>query len=434
MVVTTASDLTALDETNPLMEWDSGMYREAVSQFDQVAAYMDLDPNVSQRLRLPQRSLIATFPFRRDDGSVETVFGYRVKHVLTMGPTKGGIRYAPTVNLGEVAALAMSMTWKCSLVGLPFGGAKGGVRVAPELLSRTEMQRLTRRYTSEIFAFIGPQTDIPAPDLGTDSQVMAWIMDTYSHHVGYAAPGVVTGKPVELGGSAVRQDSTGLGLAYLLPLALEMVDMPVEGTRVAIQGYGQVGRSAARAVTELGARVVAVSDLSGAIYNPDGLDIEALQRWADKNVWVKGFPDSDPIEGKQLFEVECEVLIPAAVQEVIHAHNAHNVKAAVVLEGANHPTTIEGDRILRERGVLVIPDILANAGGVTVSYFEWLQGLQYYFWTDEETRQRLREIMTKAFQEVRQVAAAENVDLRTAALIKAVTLVTKAKLLRGIFP
>ena len=424
----------ALDAAIPLMEWDSGMYREAVGQFDQVAAYMDLDPNIAQRLRLPQQSLMTTFPFRRDDGSVETVFGYRVKHVLTMGPTKGGIRYAPTVNLGEVAALAMNMTWKCSLVGLPFGGAKGGVRVAPEELSPSELQRLTRRYTSEIFTFIGPQTDIPAPDLGTDSQVMAWIMDTYSHHVGHGAPGVVTGKPVELGGTAVRQDSTGLGLAYLLPEALEMVDLPVEGTRVAIQGFGQVGRSAARAVTKLGTRVVAVSDLSGAIHNPDGLDIEALQRWTDQNVWVRDYPGSDSIDGDQLFEIECEVLIPAAVQEVIHAHNAHNVKAAVVLEGANHPTTMEGDRILRERGVLVIPDILANAGGVTVSYFEWLQGLQYYFWTDSETRQRLREIMTRAFQEVRQVADAENVDLRTAALIKAVTRVTKAKLLRGLFP
>ena len=424
----------ALDAAIPLMEWDSGMYREAVGQFDQVAAYMDLDPNISQRLRLPQRSLMTTFPYRRDDGSVETVFGYRVKHVLTMGPTKGGIRYAPTVNLGEVAALAMNMTWKCSLVGLPFGGAKGGVRVAPEELSPSELQRLTRRYTSEIFTFIGPQTDIPAPDLGTDSQVMAWIMDTYSHHVGHGAPGVVTGKPVELGGTAVRQESTGLGLAYLLPEALEMVDLPVEGTRVAIQGFGQVGRSAARAVTKLGARVVAVSDLSGAIHNPDGLDIEALQRWTDQNVWVRDYPGSDSIDGNQLFEIECEVLIPAAVQEVIHAHNAHNVKAAVVVEGANHPTTMEGDRILRERGVLVIPDILANAGGVTVSYFEWLQGLQYYFWTDSETRQRLHEIMTRAFQEIRQVADAENVDLRTAALIKAVTRVTKAKLLRGLFP
>ena len=291
----------ALDAAIPLMEWDSGMYREAVGQFDQVAAYMDLDPNISQRLRLPQRSLMTTFPYRRDDGSVETVFGYRVKHVLTMGPTKGGIRYAPTVNLGEVAALAMNMTWKCSLVGLPFGGAKGGVRVAPEELSPSELQRLTRRYTSEIFTFIGPQTDIPAPDLGTDSQVMAWIMDTYSHHVGHGAPGVVTGKPVELGGTAVRQESTGLGLAYLLPEALEMVDLPVEGTRVAIQGFGQVGRSAARAVTKLGARVVAVSDLSGAIHNPDGLDIEALQRWTDQNVWVRDYPGSDSIDGNQPF-------------------------------------------------------------------------------------------------------------------------------------
>ena len=416
------------------MEWDSGLYREAVSQFDRVAAYMDLDPNVAQRLRLPQRSLMTTFPFRRDDGSVETVFGYRVKHVLTMGPTKGGIRYAPTVDLGEVAALAMNMTWKCALVGLPFGGAKGGVRVAPELLSRREMQRLTRRYTSEIFSFIGPQRDIPAPDLGTNSQVMAWIMDTYSHHVGHGAPGVVTGKPVELGGTEVREESTGLGLAYLLPLALEMVDLPLEGARVALQGFGQVGSSVASAVHRLGARVVAVSDLSGGLYRPDGIDIESLTRWTDRNVWVEGFPGADPIGGEQLFEVECEVLVPAAVQEVIHAGNAPLITAAVVLEGANTPTTMEGDRILRDRGVLVVPDILANAGGVTVSYFEWLQGLQYYFWTNQETRQRLQEIMTRAFHDVRKLAAEEKVDLRTAALIKGVSRVTRAKLLRGLFP
>ena len=430
----TAPDTLAPEAAAPLLDWDSGMYREAVNQFDRVAAYMDLDPNISQRLRLPQRSLVTTLPFRRDDGRVETVFGYRVKHVLTMGPTKGGIRFAPSVNLGEVAALAMNMTWKCALVGLPFGGAKGGVRVAPESLSRSETQRLTRRYTSEIFTFIGPQTDIPAPDLGTDAQVMAWIMDTYSHHVGHGAPGVVTGKPVELGGTAVREESTGLGLAYLLPLALEMVDLPLEGTRVAVQGFGQVGKSVARSLHRVGAKVVAISDLSGGVHCPDGIDVAALERWTDRNVWVRGFPGGDAIGGDQLFEVDCEVLIPAAVQEVIHAGNAHNITAAVVLEGANTPTTLEGDRILRDRGVLVVPDILANAGGVTVSYFEWLQGLQYFIWTNEETRQRLRKIMTTAFREVTKLAATEKVDLRTAALIKGVDRVTKAKLLRGLFP
>ena len=430
----TSPDAMAQEAAAPLLDWDSGIYREAVNQFDRVAAYMNLDPNVSQRLRLPQRSLVTTFPFRRDDGSVETVFGYRIRHVLTMGPTKGGIRYAPTVNFGEVAALAMNMTWKCALVGLPFGGAKGGVRVSPELLSRQEKQRLTRRYTSEISTLIGPQRDIPAPDLGTDSQVMAWIMDTYSHQVGHGAPGVVTGKPVELGGTAVREESTGLGLAYLLPLALEMVDLPLDGTRVAIQGFGQVGRSAASALARQGARVVAVSDLSGGIHRPSGLDIEALRKWTDHNIWVEGFPGGDPMSGDHLFEVDCEVLIPAAVQEVIHSGNADRITASVVLEGANTPTTLEGDRILQERGVLVVPDILANAGGVTVSYFEWLQGLQYYFWTDEETRQRLRHIMTSAFKEVHRIASEEKVDLRTAALIKGVGRVTKAKLLRGLFP
>ena len=434
MVVVTAPDTLAPEAAAPLLDWDSGLYREALNQFDRVAAYMDLDPNISQRLRLPQRSLVTTFPFRRDDGRVETVFGYRVKHVLTMGPTKGGIRFAPSVDLGEVAALAMNMTWKCALVGLPFGGAKGGVRVAPETLSRSETQRLTRRYTSEIFTFIGPQRDIPAPDLGTDSQVMAWIMDTYSHHVGHGAPGVVTGKPVELGGTAVREESTGLGLAYLLPLALEMVDLPLKGTRVVVQGFGQVGRSVARSLHRVGAKVVAISDLSGGVHRPDGLDVGALELWTDRNVWVRGFPGGDAIAGDQLFELDCEVLIPAAVQEVIHAGNAHNIKAAVVLEGANTPTTLEGDRILGDRGVLVVPDILANAGGVTVSYFEWLQGLQYFIWTNEETRQRLRKIMTTAFREIKALAAAEKVDLRTAALIKGVDRVTKAKLLRGLFP
>ena len=263
---------------------------------------------------------------------------------------------------------------------------------------------------------------------------MAWIMDTYSHHVGHGAPGVVTGKPVELGGTAVREESTGLGLAYLLPLALEMVDLPLEGTRVAVQGFGQVGKSVARSLHRVGAKVVAVSDLSGGVHRPDGIDVAALEQWTDRNVWVRGFPGGDAIGGDQLFEVDCEVLIPAAVQEVIHAGNAHDITAAVVLEGANTPTTLEGDRILRDRGVLVVPDILANAGGVTVSYFEWLQGLQYFIWTNEETRQRLRKIMTTAFREVTKLAATEKVDLRTAALIKGVDRVTKAKLLRGLFP
>ena len=263
---------------------------------------------------------------------------------------------------------------------------------------------------------------------------MAWIMDTYSHHVEQGAPGVVTGKPVELGGTAVREESTGLGLAYLMPLALEMVDLPLKGTRVAIQGFGQVGKSVALAVDRLGARVVAISDLSGGIHNPNGVDVRALEKWTAENIWVAGFPGGDEIDGAALFEVDCEVLVPAAVQEVIHSDNAHRITASVVLEGANTPTTMEGDRILRDRGVLVIPDILANAGGVTVSYFEWLQGLQYYFWTNEETRQRLQEIMTRAFREVCRLAAAEKVDLRTAALVKAVSRVTRAKLLRGLFP
>lgn len=417
------------------MEWDSPMYREAVSQFENVAELMNLDDNVRERLSMPQRSLVVTFPYRTDEYSkVRTAFGYRVQHVLTMGPTKGGIRYAPDVNLGEVAALAMLMTWKCALVGLPFGGAKGGVRIDPLGLSRTELQRVTRRYTSEVINMIGPQKDIPAPDLGTDEQVMAWIMDTYSQNQGYAVPAVVTGKPPELGGSVARREATGRGIISLLPSAALRCGVAVDGARVVIQGFGNVGRYAAIAAAELGCRVIGVGDLTGAIYNGRGLEIGRLTRHVDRTGGVRGFSGADAIGDDELFALECDVLIPAAVGSVITGGNVHSIKAKLLLEGANNPTTLEADRVLKDKGVLVVPDILCNAGGVTVSYFEWVQDLQNYFWSENEIVSRLREILIRAFEEVMDLSMRENLDMRTAALIIGIRRVAGAKLVRGVYP
>jgi glutamate dehydrogenase (NAD(P)+) len=411
------------------------MYNEAVGQFNRVAALMGLDDNVADRLRVPQKSTVVSFPFRHDNYTeVETIFGYRVQHLTTMGPTKGGIRFDTDVDLGEVAALAMLMTWKCSIVGVPFGGAKGGVRINPMNLSRAELQRVTRRFTMEIINVIGPDTDIPAPDLGTNEQVMAWMMDTYSQHVGHAVPAIVTGKPPALGGSVARREATGRGLMFLLPQAAAAIEMDPQGPTVAIHGFGNVGRFAAVAAQEMGAKVVAVSDISGAVYDPDGLDVASVGKWVDENRFLEGYPDADLIEGDAIFGLDVDVLVPAAIQNVLRADNAPDVKAKLVIEGANNPTTLEADDLLRERGVFIIPDILANAGGVTVSYFEWVQDVQKYFWSENETVGRLREIMTRAFDDVHNIARAENVDLRTAALIKGIRRVADAKLVRGVFP
>ena len=411
------------------------MYKEAATQFQNVAEKMGLDDNIRERLSMPQRSLVVTFPYRTDKYSeVRTAYGYRVQHVLTMGPTKGGIRYAPDVNLGEVAALAMLMTWKCALVGLPFGGAKGGVRIDPHALSRRELQRITRRYTAEVIEMIGPQKDIPAPDLGTDERVMAWIMDTYSQHQGYAVPAVVTGKPPELGGSVARREATGRGIISLLPSAAMRCGVAVDGARVVIQGFGNVGRYAAIAAAEVGCRVVGVGDLTGAIYNGNGLEVGRLARHADEVGGVKGFSGADEITPDELMAIECDVLIPAAVGGVIHAGNAGDVNARLILEGANNPTTLEADRILLDRGVMVVPDIICNAGGVTVSYFEWVQDLQNYFWSENEIVSRLREIMIRAFESVLDVSVREGVDMRTAALMIGIEKVANAKLVRGVYP
>ena len=354
-----------------LLEWQSPLYREALGTFHRVAEVMNLDANVAERLSTPQRALVVTFPFRRDKyEEVDSVFGYRVQHVLTMGPTKGGIRYADDVNLGEVAALAMLMTWKCALVGLPFGGAKGGVRVDPTGLSRAELQRVTRRYTMEIINFIGPDSDIPAPDMGTDEQVMSWIMDTYSTHVGHTEPAVVTGKPPALGGSVARREATGRGLVSLLPAAAQHIGLGVEGARVIVHGFGNVGQFAALAAQQLGCNVIAVSDVSGGLHDETCLDVEAMMAWVAENRNLEGYSAGDPVSNEDLFGLDCEVLIPAAIGGVITGENADGIKAKVILEGANGPTTGEADLILSDKDVFIVPDVLGNAGGVTVSYFE----------------------------------------------------------------
>ena len=422
-------------EQGQLLEWESPLYREAVLQFERVAEIMNLDDNVRERLRVPQRSTVVTFPFRREGYyEVDTVFGYRVQHVLTMGPTKGGIRYAEDVNLGEVAALAMWMTWKCALAGLPFGGAKGGVRVNPRELSRPEMQRVTRRYTAELVNVIGPDRDIPAPDMGTDGQVMAWIMDTYSQHVGHSEPAVVTGKPPELGGSVARREATGRGLVSLLPTAAAHIGLDLEGATVAVHGFGNVGLYAAIAAAELGCRVVAVSDYTGGVFNGHGIDIAAAAQWVAERKTLEGLPDADTITNAELFELDVDIIIPAAVGGVITKDNADKVKAKIVAEGANGPTTTEADEVLANNDVFLIPDVLANAGGVIVSYFEWVQDLQNYFWSESEIVGRLREIINRAFDEVLQISIHEKVDMRSAALIKGIRRVSAAKLVRGVYP
>jgi glutamate dehydrogenase (NAD(P)+) len=411
------------------------MYRLAVAQLDRTAEQMKLDENIWERLRTPQRALVVSFPFRRDNyQEVDTVFGYRVQHLLTMGPTKGGIRYDEDVDLGETTALAMWMTWKCALIGLPFGGAKGGVRINPRAFSLGELQRITRRYTSEIIEMIGPDRDIPAPDLGTNEQTMSWIMDTYSQQKGHAVPGVVTGKPVEIGGSLGRREATGRGVMTCVVEACRHLGIALEDARVVVQGYGQVGATAARIAAQMRAHVVAVSDLDGGIHAPHGLDLEKVDAWIRDHGTLTTYPDAERVTNEEILELPCDVLIPAAIQNQITAENADRLRCRVLAEGANGPTTLEADAMLRQRGVLVVPDILANAGGVTVSYFEWVQDAQQLFWTEEEVNTRLIGIMQRAFRDVSGLAEHEGVDLRTAAMMRGIRRVAEAKRRRGVFP
>ncbi|MEA2499391.1 MAG: glutamate dehydrogenase [Actinomycetota bacterium] len=406
----------------------------ALAQLDEIAEIMGLDAGIHAMLRSPKRALIVSVPIRMDNGSTNVFQGYRVHHNVTRGPAKGGIRYHPAVGLDEVKALAMWMTWKCAIAGIPFGGAKGGVALDPKLLSMGELERMTRRYASEILPLIGPEKDIPAPDMNTDEQIMSWIMDTYSMNSGYSVPGVVTGKPVAIGGSMGRGGATSRGVMYTIFSTLRSLGIGIDEVSVAIQGYGKVGGYAAQLLHDAGCRVVAVSDVEGGLYRERGLDPEAINRHKKEAGSVAGFPGAEPITNEELMEVECDVLVPAAVEGVISAKNADRVKAKIVCEAANGPATFEGDKILKERGVFVVPDILANSGGVTVSYFEWVQDIQAYFWSDEEVNDRLRLIMERAFGEVHALATDKGLSMRQAAHWIGVGRVAEAHQMRGLFP
>lgn len=419
---------------NGAHDFNTPTFQLATAQFKEAANALNLDGNLRERLRLPQRAVIVTIPTQMDSGEVDVYTGYRVQHDSALGPTKGGIRYHPEVSLGEVAALAMLMTWKCALIGLPYGGAKGGVRCDPSSMSSNELQRMTRRYTAEIVSTIGPDKDIPAPDIGTNAQVMAWMMDTYSQQAGYAVPGVVTGKPIVIGGSRGREEATGCGVVAVSLEALAMLNIPIEDATVAVQGFGKVGAPAARVFQEAGARVVAVSELGGGTFCRHGLDISAVIKHASGEGPLKSFPEGDAITNEELLELDCTVLIPAAISEQITKHNASNVRCKIVVEGANSPTTIEADQILSEKGVVVIPDILANAGGVIVSYFEWVQDIQKYFWEERDIRERLHKIIRSAFHKTVEFSNARGVSMRQGALMQAIATVAQAYQVRGLYP
>ena len=416
-------------------ELDTHTFRLAVAQFNEAAESMHLDTNLRERLKLPQRSLLVSIPVKMDDGHVEVFTGYRVQHDSARGPCKGGIRYHPDVNLGEVAALAMWMTWKCAVADLPYGGAKGGGKVDPKKLSRGELQRLTRRYAAEIFPLIGPDKDVPAPDVGTDQQVMAWIMDTYSQQVGYAVQGVVTGKPLSIGGSLGREEATGRGVSYVTLEALQHLKLDVSKATVAVQGFGNVGSNTALIMQQAGARVVAVSDVSGGLYNPKGLDIAAvLHRYRDKHEPLCEIKLGESITNEELLQLDCTVLVPAALSEQITQANASKLRCRILAEGANGPTTLEADRILTDKGVFIIPDILANSGGVIVSYFEWVQDVQRFFWKAKDIQDRLQDIITSAFHRTLRFSVEKRTTMRMAALMSGIDKVAQAHLQRGLYP
>ncbi|MFW9876123.1 MAG: Glu/Leu/Phe/Val dehydrogenase [Candidatus Thorarchaeota archaeon] len=408
----------------------------AKQQIDIVADKMQLDDNIAKYLKKIERCLIVSIPIMMDDGNLKIFEGYRVHHSTVRGPGKGGIRFDPNVNLDEIKALATWMTWKCSLLNLPFGGAKGGICVDPKKLSKSELERLTRRYTAEIINFIGPDIDIPAPDINTNAQIMAWIMDTYSMNKGRAIPGVVTGKPIEIGGSVGRESATGMGLFYILETLCAKLKLDLESSRVVIQGFGNVGGAIAEILYEKGANIIAISDIKGGIYDQEGLDVKKLIGWRNRDCFLKDFENKNCtfIPNKKLLEIECDILIPAAIENQITRLNAENIKCKIILEGANGPTTPEADEILNEREVIVVPDILANAGGVCVSYFEYIQDIHSYFWDIKRINQELKNIMVKTFEDVYNLSERRKVSLRVAAYMIAISRLAKAIQFRGIFP
>ena len=406
----------------------------AQQQFDLAADKLNLDPGLRRVLREPRRELHVHFPVKMDDGSVQVFAGYRVQHNLGRGPAKGGIRFHQDVSIDEVKALAMWMTWKCAVVGIPFGGGKGGVVVDPKKLSRRELENLTRRFATEIEVLIGPERDIPAPDVNTNAQTMAWIMDTYSMHVGYTVPGVVTGKPISLGGSEGRNEATARGTVYCIVEAAKHLKINLKTATVVVQGFGNAGSIAAQLMVAEGSKVLAVSDSTGGIYSPSGLDINRVVAWKAEHSTVVGFPGAKEVSNAEILEIECDVLIPAALENQITVANAERIHAKIVAEAANGPTTPEADEILFRRGIFVIPDILCNAGGVTVSYFEWVQDLNRDHWSEQNVNTKLHEIMTKAFGETVAIAEREGVHMRMAAYLLAVQRVADATTMRGLYP
>jgi len=413
---------------------ENPVFEMACRQYDAAADYLDLPQSARERTKWPKRLITVAVPVSMDDGRVEVFAGHRVQHHLALGPTKGGLRYSPDVSLGEVAALAMWMSWKCALVNLPYGGAKGGITCNPHTLSRTELERLTRRYTSEMIPFIGTHTDVMAPDMGTDEQIMAWMMDTYSTHAGHSMPGIVTGKPTCLGGSMGRKEATGRGVAFLVNRAIERFRLPSD-SRVIIQGFGNVGRYAGIVLKSTGARAIGISDYACAIYNKAGIDLAAAVKHVEKHGCLRGFSEGQEMTNSELLLQECEVLIPAAVERVIDESNAGKIKCRILAEAANGPTTVEADKILKDRKeIFVIPDILCNSGGVIVSYFEWVQDLQNFFWSEVEVYDRLYRILETVFEQVCSEAEKHRIDNRTAALALGIGKVAEAKKVRSLFP
>jgi glutamate dehydrogenase (NAD(P)+) len=424
--------LSAIETPTPSVQDDP--WEMAREQLRRIAALVDIGENMLEVLLQCKKAVEVSVPVRMDDGSVQVFEAYRVTHNVTRGPSKGGIRYHPAVTLEETKALAMWMTWKCALMELPFGGAKGGIVCDPKQLSLRELEGLTRRYTTEIINQIGPEVDIPAPDVGTSPQVMAWIFDTYSMNKGYSVLGVVTGKPLHVGGSVGREEATGRGAAFCVREALSRIGRNVEGARVAVQGFGNVGYNLADILAASGATIVAVSDSAGGIHNPAGIDVRTAGAYKRDNGTLAGFPDAGEVTNEELLVLDCDVLAPCALEQAITSDNADDVKAAIVCEGANGPTTLEADEILNDRGVLVLPDVLANAGGVVVSYFEWVQGLQEYFWKENEVNERLNDIITRAFTETWETHERRSFSMRQAAYALAVGRVAEATVTRGLYP
>jgi glutamate dehydrogenase (NAD(P)+) len=416
------------------LEWETPLFRTALAQFDEAVPHAGIHEDLAERLRYPERSIIVSCPVRMDDGRRVVFPGYRVQHSSVIGPTKGGIRYDEEVTLGECAALAVWMTWKCALLRLPYGGAKGGVRCSPRALSAGELERLTRRYTSELLPVIGPQEDIPAPDMATNEQTMAWMMDTYSMQRGFAVPEIVTGKPIAIGGSVFRHEATGAGVVMVVARACERLGWRLAEQRCVVQGFGNVGAIAAHELHERGATVIAVSDLSGGVYDPDGVDVAELAAYAASNGSLAGWDRGQRLTNDELLELECDILVLAAREDQVNGENAPRLRCRLVAEGANGPTSLDADAILRARGIPILPDILTNAGGVTVSYFEWVQDLGRLFWGRDEIRAKLAEKLNDAFDRVWEIADERAISLRTAALVAGIRDVSGALELRGIYP